>query len=189
MTDENNGNNIGNNNSDELRYDIWVEAALRRVINNALDHVSKNGLPGDHHFYISFLTQDPGVLIPGRLLAQHPDEMTIVMQHQYDDLTVSEEGFGITLSFGGKKERLEIPYSSVISFSDPSVSFALQLKMVPLDGDDEEYDLDTMDLSMDSEVMDFEGASFSENNNIPVDAKKGDDKSGEVIALDTFRKK
>ena len=188
MTNGNNGNNEGNND-DELRYDIWVEAALRRVINNALDHASKNGLPGDHHFYISFLTQEPGVVIPERLLAQHPDEMTIVMQHQYDDLTVDEDGFGITLSFGGKKERLEIPYASVISFSDPSVSFALQLKMVPLEGDDEEYDLDSMDLPIDSEVMDFEGASFSENNNVSEKDKEDDTKSGEVITLDAFRKK
>ena len=187
MTD---GSNEGNNNgSDDLRYDIWVESALRQVINNALNHVSKHGLPGDHHFYISFLTQEANVSIPDRLRAQHPHEMTIVMQHQYDDLTVSEEGFGITLSFGGKKERLEIPYASVISFSDPSVSFALQLKMIPLDGEGEEYDLDTMDLSVDSEVMDFEGASFSENNNVPADTKEGDSKSGEVITLDAFRKK
>ncbi len=186
MTD---GTNEGSNNGDDdLRYDVWVESALRQVINNALDHVSRHGLSGDHHFYISFLTQDPDVVIPERLRAQHPHEMTIVMQHQYDDLTVNKEGFGITLSFGGKKERLEIPYASVISFSDPSVSFALQLKMIPLDGDDE-YDLDPMDLSMDSEVMEFEGAGFSENNNISTSDKEGNTKSGEVVALDTFRKK
>lgn len=184
--------NEGNDNDDDLRYDLWVESALRQVIYNALQEVSRHGLPGDHHFYISFLTEDKGVSIPDRLHAQHPNEMTIVLQHQYDDLKVTEDGFGVTLSFGGKKERLEIPYSSVISFSDPSVSFALQLKMMPIDGEDvedDEYGDQPMDLSIDSEVMDFEGASFSENNNVPADGKKSDVKSGEVITLDAFRKK
>ena len=178
-----------NADNDELRYDLWVESALRQVINNALNHVAAHGLGGDHHFYISFLTEHPGVSIPPRLLAQHPNEMTIVMQHQFDDLQVNDDGFGVTLSFGGKKERLEIPYAAVISFSDPSVSFALQLKMMPLDGEEGEYDLDDGDDEFDSEVMEFEGASFSENNNVPSDVKDGDGKSGEVITLDAFRKK
>lgn len=184
----NDGTDEGSFGDDDLRYDIWVEAALRQVISKALMNVSQHGLPGDHHFYISFLTQEDGVSIPDHLRAQHPNEMTIVMQHQFDDLEVNEDGFGITLSFGGKKERLEIPYSAVITFSDPSVSFALQLKMMPLDDEDGEYDVEPFDPS-ETEIMEFENTGFSENNNVPADDKDGEGKSGEVITLDAFRKK
>lgn len=172
-----------------MRYDLWVEAALRRVIHQALDHAATSGLSGDHHFYISFLTRDEGVKIPARLLAQHPNEMTIVLQYQFEDLKVSDEGFGVTLSFGGKKERLEIPFSSVISFSDPSVSFALQLKMMPLDDEDGELDEDIGE----SEIMDFApdtGAkSHDEEKTSDNTGDDGAEKTGEVITLDAFRKK
>lgn len=167
-----------------LRYDIWVESALRRVIYQSLSTVSEIGLPGDHHFYISFITTDPGVVIPDRLRAQHPNDMTIVLQHQFDDLDVSEEGFGVSLSFGGVKERLEIPYASIISFADPSVSFALQLKMQPFEDDDED------DLNMEAEIMELEAVGVSDNGNSDGDDETDDEnKTGEVITLDAFRKK
>lgn len=169
-----------------LRYDIWVEAALRRVIYQSLSTVSELGLSGEHHFYISFLTKEPGVVMPERLRAQHPNDMTIVLQHQFDDLDVSEDGFGVSLSFGGIKERLEIPYASIISFADPSVSFALQLKMQPFEDDEE----DEEEFDLEAEVMELEAVGVSDNgNNDAKDAPDKDGKTGEVIALDAFRKK
>lgn len=174
-----------------LRYDIWVEEALRSVIKKTLAHVADHGLPGDHHFYISFLTQDNGVEIPGRLRAQHPNDMTIVLQYQYDDLEAGEDTFTVALSFGGVKERLVIPYASVISFADPSVNFALQLKMLPMGEDDEEGDESG---HYDAEHLDYFDAVHRENDETgePAGDSEDDDaetKTGEVITLDAFRKK
>lgn len=172
-----------------LRYDIWVEEALRSVIKKTIAHVAEHGLPGDHHFYISFMTQDDGVAIPGRLRAQHPNDMTIVLQHQYDDLEAGENSFTVALSFGGIKERLVIPYASVISFADPSVNFALQLKMLPMDEDEEDFD-DAE--SFDAEHLDYFDAVRHENGKPGeriADKDDGDAKTGEVITLDAFRKK
>ena len=177
-----------------LRYDIWVEEALRSVIKKTLVTVAERGLPGDHHFYISFMTQDKGVMIPGRLRAQHPNDMTIVLQYQYDDLQADEDTFSVSLSFGGVKERLVIPYASVISFADPSVNFALQLKMLPMDeeNDDEDgeaYDAEHLDYfdaaRRDAHASATSGAS-DENGN---DDDDDETKTGEVITLDAFRKK
>jgi len=172
-----------------LRYDIWVEEALRSVIQKTIANVAENGLPGDHHFYISFLTQFEGVSIPGRLRAQHPNDMTIVLQYQFDELEAGEEAFSVTLSFGGVKERLVVPYASVISFADPSVNFALQLKMLPMEDDDEDFDED---------AEHFDTAHLENLDSVRGEAERpatadggadGDEKTGEVITLDAFRKK
>ncbi len=177
-----------------LRYDIWVEEALRSVIQKALAHISENGLPGDHHYYISFHTRDAGVSIPPRLLAQHPNDMTIVLQYQYEDLDVGDETFAVTLSFGGIKEHLIIPYASVISFADPSVNFALQLKMSAQD-DEENDDFDADDIEhFDAEHLEYfestrREAGLGGEADAETDAKIGKEKTGEVIALDAFRKK
>jgi len=173
---------------DMLRYDIWVEEALRGVIHRTLTQVAETGLPGDHHFYISFLTQDDGVQIPPRLRAQHPNDMTIVLQYQFEDLTTTDEGFSVTLSFGGKKETLVVPFASVISFADPSVNFALQLKMLPMDDED---DFDDMDADIDDyDTMHLEYFEESRNRTNQDDGEDdGEPKTGEVITLDAFRKK
>lgn len=180
--------------SDEhLRYDIWVEEALRSVIRKTLSHVAQNGLPGDHHFYISFLTQHDGVVIPGRLRAQHPNDMTIVLQYQFDNLSADEDAFSVTLSFGGKKENLVIPYASVISFADPSVNFALQLKMLPMDEADE-TDFEGMEVEdYDSHQLEYFEESRNRTNQDDRSRTGTDEddesKTGEVITLDAFRKK
>jgi hypothetical protein len=173
-----------------LRYDIWVEEALRSVIKKTLMHVAEHGLPGDHHFYISFVTQDKGVVIPGRLRAQHPNDMTIVLQYQYDDLVAGDDAFSVSLSFGGIKERLTVPYASVISFADPSVNFALQLKMLPMGLDDDEYDDDDIE-HFDAEHLDAFDAIRRENGSTSADSSGtgNEPKTGEVITLDAFRKK
>lgn len=171
-----------------LRYDIWVEEALRSVIKKTVAHVAAHGLPGDHHFYISFMTQDKGVQIPSRLRAQHPHDMTIVLQYQFDNLEADEDGFSVSLSFGGIKERLVIPYASVISFADPSVNFALQLKMLPMEGEDDHFDEESE--HFDAEHLSYFDAMQRESA-ATKEADEDDDmpKTGEVITLDAFRKK
>ena len=175
-----------------LRYDIWVEEALRSVIQKTIAHVAEHGLPGDHHFYISFLTQDAGVDIPARLRAQHPNDMTIVLQHQFENLSAGDKAFSITLSFGGQKETLTVPYASVISFADPSVNFALQLKMLPLGEDDDvDYDDDEIE-DYDARHLEYFEETRSRTNQDDRNASLADDgehKTGEVITLDAFRKK
>ncbi|MEE8536026.1 MAG: ClpXP protease specificity-enhancing factor SspB [Kiloniellales bacterium] len=112
--------------SDGLRYDALVEDALRDVLRRALAYVAERGLPGDHHFYITFRTGHPGVDIPEHLRTRFPNEMTIVLQHQFWGLDVGEDAVGVTLTFSDVPERLTIPFAAVTSFADPSVQFGLQ---------------------------------------------------------------
>lgn len=111
-----------------LPYDEWTEDALRLVVLRALQHIEREGLPGEHHFYITFETRHPGVVIPERLRTQYPEEMTIVLQHQFHDLTVDDERnfFSVSLSFGGIPATLVIPLDAVTAFADPAVRFGLQ---------------------------------------------------------------
>lgn len=111
-----------------LRYDVMVEAALRSVMRDALTHVIEHGLPGAHHFYLSFRTGHPGVRIDSSLKARFPEEMTIVLQHQFWDLSVEEDGFAVTLSFSNTRQRLIVPFAAVTAFNDPSVNFGLQFQ-------------------------------------------------------------
>ncbi len=115
--------------TDHIRYDLLVQDALRSVVRNVLTDVGKNGLPGDHHFYISFKTSAPGVRISNRLREQYPDEMTIVLQHQFWDLGITEHTFEVGLSFGGVPERLLVPFDSIVGFFDPSVQFGLKFEV------------------------------------------------------------
>ncbi|MDE2582600.1 MAG: hypothetical protein KGL52_13280 [Rhodospirillales bacterium] len=111
-----------------LPYEAWTEAAMRQVMLRALAHVAAHGLPGEHHFYISFRTDHPGVVIPARLRAQYPQEMTIVLQHQFWDLTMDEASglLSVGLSFGGVPSTLVIPLAAVTGFADPLVRFGLR---------------------------------------------------------------
>lgn len=111
---------------DIIRYDILVQNALRGVIRKALSEVQKTGLPGNHHFFITFMTTAPGVKVSSRIREQYPEQMTIVLQHQYWDLEVDENGFSVGLSFSDVPEKLNIPYSAVRGFYDPSVNFELE---------------------------------------------------------------
>lgn len=181
--------------TETLRYDQWIENALRSVIKRALKHAVDNGLPGEHHFYITFRSQDTGVEIPPYLKAQHEDEMTIVLQYQYEDLIVEDDFFSVSLRFNGKHEKLRVPFASVTSFADPSVDFGLQLK-IPTD--DEFYD-DEDDLGVDfadegsennsNSSGDTDRFGSSKQSKDKNDAGDGEKKTGEVIALDAFRKK
>lgn len=118
---------------DTLQYDKMVEGALRGVVREALIYVSKNGLPGNHHFYLTFRTDYPGVAISDALRGQYPNDMTVVLQHQYWGLEVNDDHFVVNLSFSNMPERLQVPYAALMSFVDPSVKFGLQFQ--PLDAD------------------------------------------------------
>lgn len=113
---------------DHIRYDVLAQDALRGVVRTVLADVAKKGLPGEHHFYISFDTRADGVRLSPRMHAQYPEEMTIVLQHQFWDLVVSQDGFEVGLSFGGVPERLAVPFAAVKGFFDPSVQFGLQFE-------------------------------------------------------------
>jgi hypothetical protein len=179
---------------DWLRYDQMVEDALRGVVRRALTEAAMSGLPGDHHFYITFRTDNPTVRIPGHLKAQYPREMTIVLQHQFWDLIVADESFTVTLSFGGKHEPLHIPFNTIVSFADPSVKFALQFDSGEAENDDEMLDEDNESAApplalerpaekpalVDQRPAAQQGAGTSES------VAGG---SATVVALDAFRKK
>jgi uncharacterized protein len=114
--------------TDHIRYDVLARDALRGVLRKVLNDAAAHGLPGEHHFFITFLSEAEGVKLSPRLLAQYPEEMTIILQHQFWDLIVSEDRFEVGLSFGGIPERLVVPFSAIKSFFDPSVQFGLQFE-------------------------------------------------------------
>jgi hypothetical protein len=112
--------------NDRFHYDALVDDALRSVVRRVLRQVADKGLPGSHHFYISFRSTDPGVQLPEYLRAKYPEEMTIVLQHQYWDLIINDEFFEVTVSFNKQRERIKVPFGALSAFVDPSVRFGLQ---------------------------------------------------------------
>ena len=136
-----------------LPYDEWVEAAMRQVVARALAHVAANGLPGEHHFYLTFRTEYPGVEMPQRLRAQYPQEMTIVLQHQFWDLKMDDEAglFSVGLSFGGVPAALVIPLGALTGFADPFVRYGLRFQPVPTGSEEEEPEEKPLELPKPSE--------------------------------------
>jgi hypothetical protein len=114
--------------TDHIRYDVLVHDAMRGVMRRVLADAAEHGLPGEHHFFITFLSNAEGVKLSPRLLAQYPQEMSIILQHQFWDLVVTEDRFEVGLSFGGIPERLVVPFDAIKSFSDPSVGFGVQFE-------------------------------------------------------------
>jgi len=112
--------------NDRFHYDALVDDALRSVVRRVLTQVADKGLPGSHHFYISFRSTDPGVMLPDYLRAKYPEEMTIVLQHQYWDLIIGPDSFEVTVSFNKQQERIKVPFAALSAFVDPSVRFGLQ---------------------------------------------------------------
>ncbi|WP_448951755.1 SspB family protein [Labrys neptuniae] len=123
---------------DHIRYDLLTQDALRGMVRRVLSDAARVGLPGDHHFFISFRTQFPGVSIPARLAEKFPEEITIVLQHQFWDLTVSDYGFEVGLSFGNAPERLVVPFAAMTAFFDPSVDFGVKFEVDEAEGEEEE---------------------------------------------------
>jgi uncharacterized protein len=152
---------------DGLKYDLMVENALRQVVREALKSAGEHGLTGQHHFYITFRTDRPDVVLAERLRQQYPSEMTIVLQHQFWGLEVERDLFRVTLSFGGQQERLVVPYIALTGFADPSVKFGLQFEARPA-----------------------AAAGRTALPAVPLAADETADKKGaDVVALDAFRKK
>jgi hypothetical protein len=115
---------------DHIRYDILTQDALRSVVRTVLEDAARNGLPGEHHFYVAFDTRADGVKLSQRMRTQYPEEMTVVLQHQFWDLVVTDDQFEVGLSFGGVPERVVVPFASIKSFVDPSVQFGVQFEML-----------------------------------------------------------
>ena len=170
----------------QINYELLVESALRTVVRSSLKIAEENGLPGEAHFYITFLTKYPGVDIPLRLSETHPERMTIILQHQFWDLEVRKEDFTVALSFGGTRETLVVPFMSVIDFNDPSVGFGLQFGTLD-DGDDDEDGLSIDEVSSTTVAKTHDGDVTSEHGS----KDKGFDreKTADVVSLDTFRKR
>ena len=156
---------------DVLRYDRMVEQALRGVVREALAIAASKGLPGAHHLYITFRTRTPGVAVPDYLADRYPDEMTIVLENQFWDLELTEEGFSVTLTFQNKPEHLVVPFAAITAFADPSVKFGLQFQTA------------TGDESPDTAPTAAVPAAAA------TPPSKSETKSGEVVTLDSFRKK
>jgi hypothetical protein len=158
---------------DFLRYEAMVEAALRDVVRRSLALTAERGLPGTHHFYITFRTDRPDVQVPDQLKAQYPKEMTIVLQHQFWGLEVERDLFRVTLSFNSRQERLVIPFLAVTAFADPSCKFGLQFEARPA-----------------NETATDRGTAPAGRPPAPVaTAPEAAAKGAEVVALDAFRKK
>ena len=120
--------------TDLIRYDLLVQDALRGVVRNVLGEAARNGLQGDHHFFITFKTNTPGLRLSNRMRERYPDEMTIILQHQFWDLAVTDHAFEVGLSFNKAPERLLIPFAAITSFVDPSVQFGLKFDVAEKDG-------------------------------------------------------
>jgi uncharacterized protein len=166
--------------TDHIRYDVLARDAMRGVLRRVMTDAAKQGLPGDHHFYITFLTQAEDVKLSPRLMAQYPEEMTIILQHQFWDLVVTEDRFEVGLSFGGVPERLVVPFNAIKSFLDPSVQFGLQF--------------DTGEAAA-AAADDKPPASTAvapapaEEAPAAADGDKNPGEGAEVVRLDRFRKK
>ena len=170
--------------TDHIRYDVLARDALRGVLRRVLTDAAEHGLPGDHHIYITFISTAEGVKLSPRLLAQYPEEMTIILQHQFWDLVVTEDRFEVGLSFGGVPERLVVPFSSIKSFLDPSVKFGLQFE--PSDMEDAEKPAKNLPAVPAAAGLPV-AAAEPEVEDKAEPAKPGD--GAEVVRLDRFRKK
>lgn len=168
---------------DHIRYDILAQDALRGVIRKVLSEVAATGrLPGDHHFFVTFLTGAPGVRISQHLKSKYAEQMTIVIQHQFWDLKVSETQFEIGLSFSDTPERLVVPFNAIRGFYDPSINFELEFE-VPL-AEDASAEITAIPISEAvAKPVESEGETGEEAKN---DEEK---KPGSVVSLDSFRKK
>lgn len=179
-----------NESGPTLPYQAWMERALRGVVATALEEVARNGLPGEHHFYITFLTGHPGSVLPERLRQKYPDEMTIVLQHQYSNLRVDRAAgtVSVNLSFGGVASTLVIPFDAITGFADPSVQFGLQFARAPLPDADDPFAPD--ETAQGQAEADAEGAAPQDSAAAAeTDQAAADAPSPQVVSLDAFRRR
>jgi hypothetical protein len=189
--------------ADHIRYDLLTQQALRGVVRTVLTDTAEKGLPGDHHFYISFDTSAEGVGLSERLRGQYPDEMTIILQHQFWDLKVGEDEFEVGLSFGGIPEKLTVPFEAINGFFDPSVQFGLQFEDV-IEGEERPAPANVQEpltTQTKKNRLPAGAPAATERAEPAVPARpsaaaskrekqdKSAPKGGEVVRLDRFRKK
>ncbi|MDQ7071183.1 MAG: ClpXP protease specificity-enhancing factor SspB [Rhodobacterales bacterium] len=160
--------------SDTINYGNLMHRAMRSLIQEVLEGVQENGLPGEHHFFITFDTKHPDAKLADWLKERYPDEMTVVMQHWFDDLEVTDIGFSITLNFGDQPVSLYVPYDAIKTFVDPSVEFGLRFETQDDDDADDTPDEDNTDNTDDDQDT---SADDGENH-----------KDADVVSLDSFRK-
>lgn len=154
-----------------INYEALIDESMRGLVKNVLESVKNDRLPGEHHFYISFLTQYPEVLISQALKARYPQEITIVIQYQFENLKVEQNKFSVTLTFDGVKERVEVPYSALTSFADPSAKFGVKFNPI------NPHENKLLDTKKEDNATNVKQVDFSGEN------------TSNVIALDKFRKK
>ncbi len=154
---------MGDEMTRTINYGSLMHRAMRELIRNVLRDVASNGLPGNHHFFIAFDTTHPNTKVPGWLRDRYPKDITIVLQHWFDQLDVSEAGFSVTLKFSGKPERLYVPFDAITTFSDPSVEFGLRFET----------------------KAGADGAKKAPKDKPPA---KTEQKDAEIVSLDSFRK-
>ncbi|MDF2964856.1 MAG: hypothetical protein K0Q51_244 [Rickettsiaceae bacterium] len=154
-----------------INYTKLIDEAMHIVVKRTLETVADNGIPGDHHFYISFLTQAPGVALSSKLKQRYPEEMTIVLQYQFEDLRVFNDYFSVKLSFEGVKETIVIPFNALTAFADPSVKFGLQFKYFDITSEQNKIQLAP------------KGSSLSPVQNEELE------NADNIVSLDSFRNK
>jgi hypothetical protein len=185
---------------DQIRYDVMTQNALRGVVRSVLEQIGRTGLPGEHHLYIAFDTHGPGVSVSSRLKQQYPEEMTIVLQHQFWDMVVTHDRFEVKLSFNNIPERLVIPFTQIKAFYDPSVQFGLQFGGHGAANDADQSSVGLPGLVDDVEaavgvpaVADASGGKSSDSagsgSNAATESEKNKGPAAEVVELDAFRKK
>ena len=190
--------------TDHIRYDLLAQQALRGVVRTVLADVAKKGLPGEHHFKITFNTTAPGVRLSDRLHAQYPEAMTIILQHQFWDLAVGERAFEVGLSFGGITERLVVPFDAIVAFYDPAVQFGFQFEAIDAAAGERDAAAKAAPAREDKAAQKpaavpagksaagKKSGAAATSPRIPEPPSGGDDKpdgGGEVVRLDRFRKK
>jgi len=168
-----------------LDYSQLVERALRRVVHDALEVVALQGLPGRHHLYITFRTDHPGVVLDDGLRVRYPAEMTVVLQHEFWGLEVAPDGFGVTLSFGGQPQRVEVPFAAIRVFADPSVEFGLQFTVQGGAGEGAGAGVGEQQSAPPASVAKLPRATAATPAVEPSQEAEG----AEVVTLDRFRKK
>jgi hypothetical protein len=173
--------------NDRFHYDALVDDALRSVVKRVLVQVAEKGLPGSHHFYISFRSTDPGVELPDYLRAKYPEEMTIVLQHQYWDLIIADDHFEVTVSFNKQQEHIRVPFMALSAFVDPSVRFGLQFDRKDKAGNSLEKS-DAAPVAP-TPLPAPEPKAKSDGDAAPAEEVSPEEAASKIVKLDSFRKK
>jgi len=173
---------------DLIRYDVLAQEALRELVRKVLSEVAQAGLPGEHHFFITFDTRFPGVRISSRLAADYPGEMTIVLQHQFWDLVVTDSAFEVGLSFKGVPEKLHVPFRALSSFVDPQASFALKFDIAAAETEAAEAEVPPASEPEPSKALPAKATPKAARSKSKA-AKPKDGEEAAVVSLDAFRKK